>query len=249
MSPRAIALVAMLAAGLAGCAENPVTGRQSVQLMNPEAERSMGAQALTETLKGERVVVDPVFVEPVQRVGSRLVRAMGEDPAQWRFVVVDDPNPNAYALPGGNVVVHTGMFPIAGSDEGLATVMAHEIGHVIARHGGERASRNVLTELGVAAVSAALGGGQGMAQVLGTGAQLGINMPAERRQELEADHMGLVLMHRAGYDPAAALAFWERMAAASSRSGAPPEFLSTHPADATRIQQLRQLIQQVRAGH
>jgi predicted Zn-dependent protease len=247
MSPRAILMVMAMAAALAGCAENPVTGRRSVQLISPTAERALGAQALTQSLRGERVVTDPVFVGAVQRVGSRLVRGMGDDPSQWRFVVVDDPSPNAYALPGGNVVVHTGMFPIAANDEGLATVMAHEIGHVVARHGSERASRNVLTQLGVGVLSSMLGGGP-MAQVLGTGAQLGLSLPAERRQELEADHMGLVLMERAGYDPAAALGFWQRMAGAANRSGA-PEFLSSHPADATRIRALQQLIPQVRAGY
>lgn len=247
MTLRAIPLLVAMAAALAGCAENPITGRQSIQLMSPEAERGMGAQALTQALQGERVVTDPAFVQPVQRVGGRLVRVMGEDPSQWRFVVVDDPTPNAYALPGGNVVVHTGMFPIAGGDEGLATVIAHEIGHVLARHGGERASREVLTQLGVGVATSALGGGEGLAQALGMGAQIGLSLPAERQQELEADHMGLVLMHRAGYDPAAALAFWQRMAAAD-RGGAPPEFLSSHPADATRIEALRRLVPLVRAG-
>lgn len=247
MPIRGVALAVVAAALVAACAENPITGRQSIQLLGPGAEQQAGAQALTETLKGERVVTDPVFVAPVQRVGNRLLQGMGEDPTRWRFVVVDDPEPNAYALPGGYVVVHTGMFPIAGSDEGLATVMAHEIGHVVARHGGERVSRGTLTELGVGVLSSALGVGPELAQVLGTGAQLAINLPAERRQELEADYMGLVMMQRAGYDPAAALAFWQRMAAVSAQRGAPPEFLSSHPADATRIRQIQELIPKVRA--
>lgn len=234
---------------VAGCAENPITGREGVQLLDVATEQRMGDAALRQVLASERIVRDPAYVAAVERVGRRLVAAAGGNPADWRFYVVDDPDANAYALPGGNVIVNSGMFPVAAGDPGLAVVMAHEIGHVVARHSGERVSRDAMTQIGAGVLASVLGGGSQLAGLLGAGAQIGLALPAERRQELEADYMGLVLMQRAGYPPEAALDFWRRMAIATQGRARPPEFLSSHPTDATRLQQIAAMIPEVKARY
>lgn len=244
---RAALLAALLM--VAGCAENPITGREGIQLMDVSAEERMGDAALREVIASNRIIRDPAYVSTVERVGRRLVAAAGGNPAEWTFVVVDDPDANAYALPGGNVIVTSGMFPVAAGDSGLAVVMAHEIGHVVARHSGERVSRDVMTQLGVGVLASVLGVPGQLAGLLGTGANVALTLPAERRQETEADYMGLVLMERAGYPPEAALDFWQRMAAAQQGRARPPEFLSSHPTDATRLQQIAQMIPEVKAKY
>jgi predicted Zn-dependent protease len=150
---------------------------------------------------------------------------------------------NAFALPGGKVAVYTGILPITRDENGLAAVLGHEIGHVIARHGGERVSQQMLVNVGLETTMAALSQGnpatvQAIASLLGAGTTVGVLLPWSRAQESEADHLGLILMAKAGYDPHASRDLWVRMAAASQGSGKPPEFLSTHPSDPTRIKQI-----------
>jgi predicted Zn-dependent protease len=237
---RVLALLAVIVA--LGCSAAPYTHRSQLILISPDEEAKLGAQAFQEVLAKSRVDQRESVVRPVEDVGRRLARAADRADYNWRFVVIDDPKQqNAFALPGGKVAVYTGLFPIAQGTNGLAVVMGHEIAHVLARHGAERISQGLVTQLGGTVLGAVLGGGPSTNMILaayGLGAQLGVLLPYSRTQESEADHIGLLLMARAGYDPRGALAFWQRMERAAG-SGGPPEFLSTHPSHGTREQQIQ----------
>jgi predicted Zn-dependent protease len=162
---------------------------------------------------------------------------------------VESEQANAFCMPGGKVVIYTGILPVTRDEAGLAVVMGHEIAHAIAGHGNERMSQGLAVEMGGMALSAALASKPAQTQQLwitafGLGAQLGVMLPYSRLHESEADHLGLIFMAMAGYDPNNAVGFWERMAAAKEGK-APPEFMSTHPADETRIRQIKELIPEV----
>lgn len=236
----ALLLLVVLAVPV-GCETVPYTGRQQIQLVSPSEEAQMGVQAFQEIVGKATLSTDAPANAMVQRVGSRIA-AVTELNYQWEFrVIQDDKQANAFALPGGKVAVYTGMLPITRDEAGLAAVLGHEIGHVLARHGGERLSQ----QMGVQTVTQVLAGMassnpatvQLVSAALGAGASVGVLMPWGRAQESEADHLGLILMAKAGYDPRASLELWKRMAEAS-RGQRPPEFLSTHPSEATRIQQI-----------
>jgi len=160
---------------------------------------------------------------------------------QWEFSLVESSEVNAWAMPGGKVTIYSGILPITRNEAGLAAVMAHEVAHVIARHGSERMSQELLTQMGGQALSAVLASRPEASQALwmkvfGVGTTVGVMLPYSRLQESEADHLGMIFMAMAGYDPHAAIEVWQRMA---QQGGAGvPEFLSTHPADQTRIRQL-----------
>lgn len=181
-----------------------------------------------------------MVVAPVEEVGRRIAGAADRPNFQWRFVVIEAPKTvNAFCLPGGKVAVYTGLLPIAKDSNGLAVVLGHEIAHAIARHGAERMSQQAV----VNAVGEAIGvaGGQSAGLLLaayGLGSELGVLLPYSRAQESEADHIGLILMAKAGYDPRNALDFWKRMEASGGRESA--EFLSTHPSHGTRETQIAQ---------
>jgi predicted Zn-dependent protease len=165
----------------------------------------------------------------------------------WEFNLIESKDINAWCMPGGKVAVYTGILPVTKDDAGLATVMGHEIAHAIAQHSSERASQVALAEIGGGLLGAATGGRsegtqQIVNQVYGLGAQGFVLLPNSRRQELEADKLGLIFMAMAGYNPSTAVSFWQRMASASEGSQKPPEFLSTHPADATRIAQIQKAL-------
>jgi predicted Zn-dependent protease len=165
---------------------------------------------------------------------------------QWEFNLVEDESINAWAMPGGKVVVHTGLMPIAENEAGLAVVMGHEVAHVIARHGSERMTQGLLVEFGGMGLSKALANYPDQTQNLfmksySVGTQYGVLLPYSRTHESEADRMGLIFMSMAGYDPHEAVGFWERMAAAKE-GASPPELLSTHPADTTRIKNIKTFI-------
>ena len=237
--------VALLAAGIAaGCETVPYTGRSQLQLMSPEQESQLGAQAFQQTLAKAKLSSDAGASEMVTRVGSRIAAVTGHPEYKWEYrLIQDDKQANAFALPGGKVAVYTGILPITRDENGLAAVLGHEIGHVVARHGGERISQQMLVNVGLETTMAALSRGnpatvQAVASLLGAGATVGVLLPWSRAQESEADHLGLILMAKAGYDPHAARDLWVRMAAASQGSGKPPEFLSTHPSEPTRIKQI-----------
>ena len=205
----------------------------------------MGLTAFNQVLKDEKISNNQSYKDAVTRVGQRIAAVSHTQVYEWDFKVIeDDDQINAFALPGGKVAVYTGILPVAQTDAGLATVMAHEVAHVAARHGGERVSTGVLAQLGAVGIGAAMGGSdpyvyEAVMQAYGLGANVGVLLPFGRSQESEADRIGLIYMAKAGYDPREAVGFWERMNAASEGKSAPPEFLSTHPGYQTRINNLK----------
>jgi predicted Zn-dependent protease len=238
-----------------GCQRGPF-GRTQVVTLSPQQELRLGAQAYQQVLSKERgnvLTSDDSATKAVREVGGRLARA-ADDPAirnrlgvrgdlkfEWEFSVVRSSQVNAFCLPGGKVVVYTGILPVCRTHAGLAVVMGHEIGHALARHGAERMAQQQMVDVGRLAVASSLGSLDPRKQMmvlgmLGVGAQVGILLPFSREHESEADHIGVILMAAAGYDPAEAPRFWLRMESASKGGG--PEFLSTHPSHGRRMQDL-----------
>lgn len=238
---------------LTACAKAPLTGRNQFILISRTQEAKLGHQAAQEILKKEKISDDPELVGRVRRVGERIVGAIGEE-QEWEFHVVEnDDLVNAFALPGGKVFVYTGLLRLAATDAELAAVVGHECAHVTARHGAERVSQATALNLGQQ-LAATLYGGSGAAMqafqvAYGIGANVGVLLPYSRIQEYEADHLGLVYMAKAGYDPGAALTFWKKMIAKSEESGnkKPPEFLSTHPASENRLAEMRDMLPEARS--
>ena len=214
-------------------------------MVMPESDDlKLGAAAYQQVLKQEKISHDPRFTGPVQEVGRRIAAAAEKPEYQWEFTVIDDPKQaNAFCLPGGKVAVYTGIFPVAKDEAGLATVIGHEVAHALARHGAERMSTGMALQAAGAAVAIASGGQSAATQqaimaAYGLGAQFGVALPFSRSQESEADRIGLILMAKAGYDPDAAIGLWQRMEQNSGGKG-PPEWLSTHPTEATRQEAIR----------
>jgi predicted Zn-dependent protease len=241
------ALVTTALVAAVACATVPVTGRHQILLLSEGDERQMGLSAYQDVLKKSRLSSDPVATEQVRRVGRRIAEATGRTDYKWEFNLIEDKQANAFCLPGGKVAVYTGILPITRDDAGLAAVLGHEVAHAIARHGGERVSQGLLVQVGLAATQVALARNdpamtRQVTAFLGAGATVGILLPWSRTQESEADHLGLIYMAKAGYDPHAARDLWVRMAEASKGSARPPEFLSTHPSEATRIRQIEALL-------
>jgi predicted Zn-dependent protease len=239
---------------LAACQTVPVTGRQQLMLVSEPEENQMGAQAYRQILSRSRLSRDPALNDEVSRVGSRIAAVTGRGRLGWEFAVIeDDRQVNAFALPGGKVAVYTGLFPVAQDEAGLATVVGHEIAHVVARHGAERASQQIAVQGGLALTMAALSRGdprtvRTFGALLGAGAAVGLILPWSRQQESEADRLGLTYMARAGYDPRAALAFWDRVEQAAGGGQRIPEFLSTHPSYGTRRRQIERWIPELGSG-
>ena len=227
-----------------GCVTAPYTKRSQLILLSEAQERELGVAAYEQAMRKVRLVSDPAIVGVVQRVGERIARAADKPAYRWEFQVIDAPKTvNAFALPGGKVAVYTGLFPIAWDEAGLAAVVAHEVGHALARHGAERMSQGLLLEIGAVGLSAAMGGSNpqtanAVMQAFGLGAQVGVILPFSRSQESEADRIGLILMAKAGYEPEAALELWQRMEA-QQKGNAPLEYLSTHPSAGTRQRQIQ----------
>jgi predicted Zn-dependent protease len=242
---------------LACCATVPITGRRQLDIIPDGEMMAMSYQQYGEFLQANKVSADAEKTAMVKRVGVRIQGAVEQYFAnqgmsnqlrdyQWEFNLIESEEVNAWAMPGGKVVVYSGLLPVAKTEAGLAVVMGHEIAHAVAKHGDERMSQALLTQLGGVALSEALKEKPEKTQqlwlsVYGVGAQVGVLLPYSRTQESEADHLGLIFMAMAGYDPNEAIVFWERMSAQKS-GGAPPEFLSTHPSDSTRINNMRKLI-------
>jgi len=228
------------------CATTPYTKRSQLILLSEGEEMQLGADAYKAVLTKEPVVRDPALITPVRRVGERIAQVADKPGYQWQFTVIDEPQTvNAFALPGGKVAVYTGLFPVAQDEAGLAAVMGHEIAHALARHGAERMSQGVVAEALATGVAISLGNANPATRnavlgAFGLGAQVGVLLPFGRAQESEADHIGLILMAKAGYDPEAAFALWKRMEAQGGN--APAEFLSTHPAYGTRQENIRKWI-------
>jgi predicted Zn-dependent protease len=236
------------------CSVVPLTGRKQLNLL-PESEMiSMSFTNYTDFMKTNPVSTDKVNSAIVTQVGSDLSAAVIKyfadnnmssrlDGYKWEFnLVKNDSTPNAWCMPGGKVVVYSGILPYTKDKNGLAVVLSHEIAHAVARHGNERMSQELLTQFGSVALSEALKQKPAETQSIfssayGLGSQYGLLLPFSREHELEADKLGLIFMVMAGYDPQTAIPFWERM---SSMGGTkPPEFMSTHPSDVTRIAKIK----------
>lgn len=252
---RSLPFLGVVAALLAACETAPVTGRSQMMLVGESEERQMGLQAYREVLSKEQLSEDAKANALVEKVGRRIAAAAERPPGdlwraprfRWEFKAVDKNEPNAFCLPGGKVVVYTGILPISRTEAGLAVVISHEVAHALARHGAERMSDQMVAQVGTTAAAVALSATvsgrsraylPAMMAALGAGATYGYILPMSRAQESEADRIGLILMAMAGYDPREAVTVWERMRAANTgpRKAA---WLSTHPAETTRIADIR----------
>lgn len=257
----ALPFLLLALAGFSGCYTNPVTGRQSLVLISQGQELTLGAESFKAVREKEKVSTDAAANARVQRVGQRIAKAVGSElpDAKWEFVVFESKDVNAFALPGGKVGVYTGLLQLAENDAELATVMGHEIGHVIARHGAERMSEAMVIQ-GVGAIGAAAIDAktedprtrQLFELAYGGATTVGRVLPHSRANETEADRMGAIYAARAGYDPRASITFWQKMVAqkqatekAGAQAGKLAEILSTHPADQKRIADLQALMPQV----
>ncbi len=235
-----------------GCRTVPETGRR--QLVMPEQwEISMGVSAYEELMAAETPSRNQHNRELVQRVGERIAAVAGRSDYQWEFRLIESEQMNAFALPGGKVAVYEGILPICQNEAGLAVVMSHEIAHALARHGGERMSQSYLVKGGEFLLDAVTQDTKDEQRKLlmnayGVGAQYGVLLPYSRAHESEADAMGIKLMAAAGYDPSEAPTFWERFASAKTGEQT-PEFLSTHPSDATRAAALREQLPEALAKY
>jgi len=244
-------LAALATAG--GCNTVSGTKRSQLNVLSESDERELGEEAYQEALseKGVKKVTSGPDYDRVQRVADRIedaserLHAKAVRGFEWQWTVVNDDNMvNAWALPGGKSAVYTGMLRMAKSDDELAVVMGHEASHAIARHAGERISSNMVIQGALQGTSMALGDMSPAAQqatmaALGLGSNVGVLLPWSRMQESEADELGLLIAADAGYDPRTSIDLWTRMA---SQSGAPPEFLSTHPSENTRIKRLQKMM-------
>ena len=239
-----------------GCATVPVTGRRQMSLVSNEEIIPMATEQYGKVLKEGKLSTDRQQTALVKSVGVRIQKAVEEYMASkglsnelsgfnWEFNLLDDPQTvNAWCMPGGKVAFYTGIMPICKDEAGVAVVMGHEVAHAIANHGRERMSQGLVAEFGLSTISGAMGQNPRMTnqifmQAIGMGTQVGM-LKFSRQHESEADKIGLIFMSIAGYDPNEAPKFWERMAAQSN--GAPPEWLSTHPSNETRISDLKAAI-------
>jgi len=233
---------------------DPETGKVHRGALSSGEEAALGLQSYREVLSTSDVVPSGPEVDLVNRVAGRLIPATGTvaNDFQWQVSVVRSSQVNAFCLPGGKIVVYTGILPAAQTEAGLATVLGHEMAHATLHHGSQRLLKQGLLQtamMGTAAATGNMDNGkrQMVMAALGAGAQFGVILPFSRSEESEADHTGLLYMARAGYDPKEAISFWERM----SRSGGahPPAILSDHPSDATRIERLREELPKAQAAY
>lgn len=227
--------------GLGACVSTPVTGKRAFLPIPVSQDMTLGAEAYAQVLAQEKPVASGPDKEMVERVMQRLVAVADDEGYSWEVTLLDAPETvNAFALPGGKMAVYTGILPVCAdaqgnAENGLAVVMGHEIAHVVARHGMQRMTQ----QMGLQLVTSLFDAGQ-YQELVGPLISVAIELPFGRADETEADHIGLIYMARAGYDPRESVAFWTRM---SQLGGAgPPEFLSTHPSHETRVEQLQELM-------
>lgn len=254
---KALLLTTVLTVFFQSCTVVPLTGRRQLSLV-PESEMiSMSLTSYSDFMKGNPPSMDKINSVIVKEIGSNISKAVIKyftdnnlasrlDGYQWEFnLVSNDTTPNAWCMPGGKVVVYSGILPYTKDKNGLAVVLSHEIAHAVARHGNERMSQELLAQYGSIALNEAIKQKPEQTKGIfntayGLGSQYGVMLPFSREHELEADKLGLIFMAMAGYDPQTAIAFWERM---SSMGGSkPPEFMSTHPSDASRISKIREAL-------
>jgi len=252
-----LSLVLIIA--IVACTRNAITGRSQLSLVSDNEVQSMAVSQYKQFLSENKVVstAGSKDAEMVKRVGNRLISAIQTYYQQqglsselsgysWEINLVESKEVNAWCMPGGKIVVYTGLLPITQTEPALAVVMGHEIAHALAKHGKERMSQGLVQQLGGVALQVALANKPAATQSLfmnayGVGSQVGVMLPFSRQNELEADKFGLRFSAMAGYNPREAIPFWQRMAKAGGGQK-PPELLSTHPADETRIQQLQSIM-------
>jgi predicted Zn-dependent protease len=248
-----ISLLLALCFLFSSCSTVPVTGRRQFRLIPRSTMLSMSFQQYGEFLKTNKLSANAQQTKMVKRVGRRIQKAVERYFAeknmshelkdyQWEFNLVENSQVNAWCMPGGKVVVYSGILPVTRDEAGLAVVMGHEIAHAVAKHGNERMSQGLLTQMGGVAFSKALEDEPERTRELwmaafGLGTQFGVILPYSRLHENEADRLGLIFMAMAGYDPHRAVEFWQRMARKGGKK--PPEFMSTHPSDETRVRKIK----------
>ena len=242
------AAASLITVALLGCATSP-TGRSQFILVGEDQMASAGATAYAQMKSKQEIDRSASSNSYVSCISRAIVQELVNDPsapdyvkqANWEVTVFKDDSPNAFALPGGKIGVHTGMMKIAETQAQLAAVIGHEVGHVWARHGAERMSQGIAAQTGMQVAQVLAGEptaqSQAIMQALGLGAQVGVLLPFSRKHESEADEIGVKLMARAGFDPRGSVKLWQNMEKVGGQR--PPEFMSTHPASSTRIQQLR----------
>lgn len=238
-----------------GCSSVPITGRRQLMLISDQQVITLSLQQYQDYINTANTITGTPEAQKVEKVGMKIAHAVetflknrgASSEIQnyaWEFKLVEDKSINAFAMPGGKVVVYSGLLPVAQDEASLAVVIGHEIGHVVAKHAHERISQQLALQFGGSVAADLLKGaaankiGQ---TVFGLGAQMGVMLPYARKQEYEADELGLIFMAMAGYNPRVAIPFWTRMAQ-SSQGGKIPEFLSTHPTDAKRIANMEKIL-------
>jgi predicted Zn-dependent protease len=237
---------------LVGCYTVPETGRKSFNVMSEQQEMQLGLTEF-EKLKHEVPISKNAQANAmVKRVGRRIAAVAPMPNARWEFVVFVSKEANAFCLPGGKVGVFTGLLPLTQNEAGLATVIGHEVAHAVARHGGERITTSMGLQVAGSILAVSTQQSEWAAlinQAYGMGSQLGVALPHSRSQESEADRIGLIYMARAGYDPEAAVSFWQRFAEFNRQAGGSgaPWFLRTHPVDETRIEQIKTWLPEAKA--
>jgi predicted Zn-dependent protease len=243
-----IALFLLIVSTLFACSSVPITGRKQLNLVSDGEVLSLSLQEYSDYIKMAKKSTDKNATALVVKVGQNIAKAVelyyksigGEELLKdydWEFNLIDDPQVNAFCMPGGKIVVYTGILPVTQDETGLAVVLGHEVAHAVAKHANERMSQQVAAQYGSQALGVLTGKASETTraiaqQVYGLGAQYGVLLPFNRTQESEADHLGLIFMAIAGYNPQAAVPFWQRM---SQNGQSVPEFMSTHPSDATRV--------------
>ena len=244
--------VVFLLLSIVACQTVQQTGRTQFIIVSDSQELQLGNDAYKETLNKNHLSTRSDWQTQVRRVGQRIAAAADKPDYKWEFNVIQGKEINAFALPGGKVAFWEGIMPVAQDDSGVAVIMGHEVAHALARHGAERMSQSMGAELlgqiisvGIGQVSPGIH--DEVLQAYGLGATVGVLLPWGRTQESEADRIGLTLMAKAGYDPATAVAFWERMSKIGGDK--PPEFLSTHPSDTTRINQIKEWLPEARSNY
>ncbi|MGD1878147.1 MAG: M48 family metallopeptidase [Kiloniellaceae bacterium] len=231
----------LAAAAVSSCTQAPVTGREQLILISEEQATQLGAEAWQQIKSEQPASQDDAAQQRVQRIGREVAAASGAEGVDWEFVLFQDETPNAFALPGGKIGVNSGMLKIAQTDDQLAAVLGHEVGHVVARHPSEQMSQSaaIQTALGAAGV-----GDEAVGQLVQMATGVG-QLSFSRSAEAEADRIGLQYMARAGYNPEAAVTLWQNMQAATAQGGQPPEFLSTHPNPEHRIEDIKAALPEV----
>lgn len=221
------------------CIKLPDSNKSAFILTSPSFENQLGADGYREVLSEAKINRDPRLNEILQRVGNGIAAQTSQTGFDWQFTLIESKEQNAWCMPGGKVAVYTGILPAMQNEAGMAAVLGHEVAHAILRHSGQRITQSMVLDLGMSVAELSLGNSKQkntLLGLMGAGATVGIMLPYSRSHETDADLVGLKYMAKAGYDPRAAVSFWQRFQ--QSSAGAPPEFLSTHPASSTRIRNL-----------